>query len=88
MFTGREGDACLSEPEFVESHPIVYWNLVWFLERANIDNHLPDLLSPNFASKYQSTDPLPDVDKLGKYDCLFMFILIVISKTSLLNLIH
>ncbi|XP_072937985.1 DENN domain-containing protein Crag [Epargyreus clarus] len=63
---GREGDACLAEPEFVESHPIVYWNLVWFLERANIDNHLPDLLCPNFSAKYQSSDPLPDVDRVGR----------------------
>ncbi|XP_061379394.1 DENN domain-containing protein Crag isoform X3 [Danaus plexippus] len=61
---GREGDACLAEREFVESHPIVYWNLVWFLERANIDNHFPDLLCPNFSVKYQSSDPLPDVDKM------------------------
>ncbi|XP_013183784.2 DENN domain-containing protein Crag isoform X2 [Amyelois transitella] len=62
---GREGDACLAEPEFVESHPIVYWNLVWFLERANIENHLPDLLCPDFQAKYQSTDALVDPDKLG-----------------------
>ncbi|KAJ0175098.1 hypothetical protein K1T71_009239 [Dendrolimus kikuchii] len=62
---GREGDACLAEPEFVESHPIVYWNLVWFLERANIENHLPDLLCPDSQVKYQSTDTLPDSDKTG-----------------------
>lgn len=53
----------------------MYWNLVWFLERANIDNHLPDLLSPNFSAKYQSTDPLPDVDKLGKSKYLFIIFL-------------
>ncbi|XP_045538739.1 DENN domain-containing protein Crag [Papilio machaon] len=62
---GREGDLCLAEPEFVESHPIVYWNLVWFLERANIENHLPDLLCPNFSSKYQSCDTLHDTDNSG-----------------------
>ncbi|XP_045500969.1 DENN domain-containing protein Crag isoform X1 [Colias croceus] len=62
---GREGDSCLAEPEFVESHPIVYWNLVWFLERANIDNHLPDLLCPNYSSKYTSSDALSDADKVG-----------------------
>ncbi|CAH2049264.1 unnamed protein product, partial [Iphiclides podalirius] len=55
---GREGDSCLAEPQFVESHPIVYWNLVWFLERANIENHLPDLLCPDFAARYQSCDAL------------------------------
>ncbi|CAG9790939.1 unnamed protein product [Diatraea saccharalis] len=63
---GREGDACLAEPEFVESHPIVYWNLVWFLERANIENHLPDLLCPDFQTRYQSTDALHEIHKVGK----------------------
>ncbi|CAH0588078.1 unnamed protein product [Chrysodeixis includens] len=62
---GREGDTCLADPGFVESHPIVYWNLVWFLERANIENHLPDLLCPDFQTKYQSTDMLHDADKTG-----------------------
>ncbi|XP_068622803.1 DENN domain-containing protein Crag [Battus philenor] len=62
---GREGDSCLAEPEFVESHPIVYWNLVWFLERANIDNHLPDLLCSNFSTMYQSSDTLHDTDNTG-----------------------
>ncbi|XP_063367869.1 DENN domain-containing protein Crag [Cydia amplana] len=55
---GREGDSCLLEKEFVESHPIVYWNLVWYLERANIESHLPDLLCANFPAMYQ--DDVPD----------------------------
>ncbi|CAH1637282.1 unnamed protein product [Spodoptera littoralis] len=62
---GREGDSCLADSGFVESHPIVYWNLVWFLERANIENHLPDLLCPDFQTKYQSTDMLHDSEKNG-----------------------
>lgn len=62
---GREGDACLADSGFVESHPIVYWNLVWFLERANIENHLPDLLCPDFQSRYLSTDMLQDTEKNG-----------------------
>ncbi|KAJ8718534.1 hypothetical protein PYW08_002771 [Mythimna loreyi] len=62
---GREGDSCLAESGFVESHPIVYWNLVWFLERANIENHLPDLLCPDFATKYHSTDMLHEPEKSG-----------------------
>lgn len=61
----REGDSSLSEPEFVESHPIVYWNLVWFLERANIESHLPDLLCPNYQAMYQSLETLPDTEKVG-----------------------
>lgn len=66
MFPGREGDTCLAESGFVESHPIVYWNLVWFLERANIENHLPDLLCPDFATKYHSTDMLHEPGKSGE----------------------
>ncbi|XP_035447484.2 DENN domain-containing protein Crag isoform X3 [Spodoptera frugiperda] len=62
---GREGDSCLADSGFVESHPIVYWNLVWFLERANIENHLPDLLCPDFQTKYHSTDMLHDSEKNG-----------------------
>ncbi|CAB3244657.1 unnamed protein product [Arctia plantaginis] len=62
---GREGDACLADSGFVESHPIVYWNLVWFLERANIENHLPDLLCPDFQAKYLSTDMLQDTERTG-----------------------
>ncbi|XP_049872038.1 DENN domain-containing protein Crag isoform X2 [Pectinophora gossypiella] len=60
---GREGDACLAEPDFVESHPIVYWNLVWFLERANIENHLPDLLCPDYQAKYHSSDTLHEAER-------------------------
>uniref|UniRef100_A0A2A4JDM7 UDENN domain-containing protein n=1 Tax=Heliothis virescens TaxID=7102 RepID=A0A2A4JDM7_HELVI len=62
---GREGDSCLAESSFVESHPIVYWNLVWFLERANIENHLPDLLCPDFQARYLSTDMLHEPEKTG-----------------------
>ncbi|XP_047996202.1 DENN domain-containing protein Crag isoform X3 [Leguminivora glycinivorella] len=54
---GREGDSCLLEKEFVESHPIVYWNLVWYLERANIESHLPDLLCANYPAMYQGDVP-------------------------------
>lgn len=66
-FPGREGDACLAESEFVESHPIVYWNLVWFLERANIENHLPDLLCADFQARYRSLDAIPDGEKSGEF---------------------
>ncbi|XP_073960241.1 DENN domain-containing protein Crag-like isoform X3 [Choristoneura fumiferana] len=62
---GREGDSCLLEPEFVESHPIVYWNLVWYLERANIESHLPDLLCADYPTLYQSAETLPDPDSTG-----------------------
>lgn len=39
----QEGHAVLARAQFVTEHPIIYWNLVWFLERADINTHLPGL---------------------------------------------
>lgn len=39
----QEGHVVLARPQFVTEHPIIYWNLVWFLERADINTHLPGL---------------------------------------------
>lgn len=40
---GREGDACLADLKFPLEHPIVYWNLVWALERVSTPTYLPSL---------------------------------------------
>ncbi|XP_025161601.1 DENN domain-containing protein 4C isoform X4 [Harpegnathos saltator] len=39
----QEGDACLTKHKFIQEHPIVYWNLIWYFERINLTSHLPDL---------------------------------------------
>ena len=39
----REGDACLSDAECVNEHPIIYWNLIWFFERIGVSSHLPGM---------------------------------------------
>ncbi|XP_023231484.1 C-myc promoter-binding protein-like [Centruroides sculpturatus] len=39
----HEGDNCLTKSEFVDQHPIIYWNLVWFFKRINVPSHLPNL---------------------------------------------
>lgn len=39
----QEGDACLTKYGFIQEHPIVYWNLIWYFERINLTSHLPDL---------------------------------------------
>lgn len=62
----------MADSGFVESHPIVYWNLVWFLERANIENHLPDLLCPDFQAKYLSIDMLQDTERTGMQLILYL----------------
>lgn len=40
---GQEGDSCLTNYKFIQEHPIVYWNLIWFYERINLSSHLPEL---------------------------------------------
>lgn len=39
----QEGDACLTKHRFIQEHPIVYWNLIWYFERVNLTSHLSDL---------------------------------------------
>ncbi|XP_071449879.1 DENN domain-containing protein Crag isoform X2 [Hetaerina americana] len=39
----NEGDTCLTLPQFVDEHPIIYWNMVWVFQRINVVSHLPGL---------------------------------------------
>ncbi|XP_032452494.1 DENN domain-containing protein Crag isoform X1 [Nasonia vitripennis] len=39
----QEGDSCLTKHKFIQEHPIVYWNLIWYYERINLTSHLPEL---------------------------------------------
>lgn len=47
----QEGDLSLIKPNFVEEHPIIYWNLLWIMERIESKTHLPDLISPSIVSR-------------------------------------
>ncbi|XP_054002499.1 DENN domain-containing protein Crag isoform X3 [Hylaeus anthracinus] len=49
----QEGDSCLTKHKFIEEHPIVYWNLIWYFERINLTSHLPDLWLNNNKKKDQ-----------------------------------
>ncbi|XP_055954138.1 C-myc promoter-binding protein-like [Argiope bruennichi] len=40
----HEGDNCMTKPEFVDQHPIIYWNLVWFFKRIGVTSHLSSLI--------------------------------------------
>ncbi|XP_030380692.1 DENN domain-containing protein Crag isoform X2 [Scaptodrosophila lebanonensis] len=55
----QEGDMALIKPNFVEEHPIIYWNLLWLMERIESKTHLPELCLP-------ATDDQEDVDPLTK----------------------
>jgi len=39
----HEGDSCLVQSRFVDEHPIIYWNLVYFFHRAYLTSHLRGL---------------------------------------------
>ncbi|KAG7188379.1 hypothetical protein KM043_008032 [Ampulex compressa] len=47
----QEGDTCLTKHRFIEEHPIVYWNLIWYFERINLSTHLSDLWLNNDKNK-------------------------------------
>ncbi|XP_076803788.1 C-myc promoter-binding protein-like isoform X2 [Clavelina lepadiformis] len=40
----NEGTTVLNEPGFVDHHPIIYWNLVWYFRRLNLHSNLYNLL--------------------------------------------
>lgn len=40
----NEGGEFLAQPELVDSHPIIYWNLVWYFQRLELPSNLPRLL--------------------------------------------
>lgn len=42
----QEGDTAVSNDSFVDEHPIIYWNLVWIMERIDVNTHLPSLSLP------------------------------------------
>ncbi|XP_070177502.1 DENN domain-containing protein 4C-like isoform X1 [Littorina saxatilis] len=40
----HEGDLCLSTPLFLDQHPIIFWNMVWYIRRLEIPSHLSSFL--------------------------------------------
>ncbi|XP_045437392.1 C-myc promoter-binding protein isoform X8 [Pipistrellus kuhlii] len=49
----NEGDHAITVADFVDHHPIVFWNLVWYFRRLNLPSNLPGLiLSSEHCNKY------------------------------------
>lgn len=70
---GQEGDACLTKHRFIQEHPIVYWNLIWYFERINLTSHLPDLwLNNDKNSELQRTAGLVGVRTMWDNERLHM----------------
>ncbi|KAL6440046.1 hypothetical protein ACFW04_002996 [Cataglyphis niger] len=69
----QEGDACLTKHKFIQEHPIVYWNLIWYFERINLTSHLPDLwLNNDKNSELQRTVGLVGVRTMWDNERLHM----------------
>ncbi|KAM8920742.1 DENN domain-containing protein 4B isoform 2-T2 [Pelodytes ibericus] len=50
----NEGGEFMSQPELVNSHPIIYWNLVWYFQRLGLPSNLLLLI---LASKHVRQSP-------------------------------
>lgn len=57
----HESDACLLSADFIDHHPIIYWNLIWYFERVNLPSHLPGLI-------LQCNSILPDGNIPSEHD--------------------
>ncbi|XP_038115190.1 DENN domain-containing protein Crag isoform X2 [Culex quinquefasciatus] len=64
----QEGDYALGKASFVEEHPIIYWNLVWFMERIDVATHLPNLSLPKQEGEH--VDPLSTLKNVSVH-CLW-----------------
>ncbi|PVD19799.1 hypothetical protein C0Q70_20290 [Pomacea canaliculata] len=56
----HEGDLCLASQSFLEQHPILFWNLIWYWRRLEVPTHLSNFLlstgsicSPETLTKQQ-----------------------------------
>ncbi|XP_037938686.1 DENN domain-containing protein Crag isoform X2 [Teleopsis dalmanni] len=64
----QDGELVLVKPNFVEEHPIIYWNLLWIMERIESKTHLSELCLP--ATSKEDIDPLSKVKKVS-IQCLW-----------------
>lgn len=47
----QHGDDVLCKSQFVDGHAIIYWNLVWFMERIGVTTHLASLFFHKVSRK-------------------------------------
>lgn len=40
----NEGEAVLSQPQFLDNHSIIFWNLVWYFQRLGLPSNLLQLV--------------------------------------------
>ena len=40
----NEGDQVIHTSSFINQHPIIFWNLVWYFRRLDLPSNLPGLI--------------------------------------------
>lgn len=62
----NEGEAVLAQPQFLDNHAIIFWNLVWYFQRLGLPSNLLQLVqaSPLVSSFTQVTSSV--VQQLSK----------------------
>uniref|UniRef100_A0A8C0AT01 DENN domain containing 4C n=1 Tax=Buteo japonicus TaxID=224669 RepID=A0A8C0AT01_9AVES len=40
----NEGEQVIHTPKFINQHPIIFWNLVWYFQRLDLPSNLPGLI--------------------------------------------
>lgn len=70
----RESYSSLILPKFVDDHPIVYWNLVWYFTRLNLPSHIYELAL--YATSLNSSELIKVVfDFSHTFSSIFPFFL-------------
>lgn len=56
----NEGEAVLAQPQFLDNHAIIFWNLVWYFQRLGLPSNLLQLVqaSPLVTTFTQVTSPV------------------------------
>ncbi|XP_019389377.1 PREDICTED: C-myc promoter-binding protein isoform X1 [Crocodylus porosus] len=63
----NEGDRAITVPDFVDHHPIVFWNLVWYFRRLDLPSNLPGLILSSEHCNKNSKIPRNCMSEDSKY---------------------
>ncbi|KAL8197432.1 UNVERIFIED_CONTAM: C-myc promoter-binding protein [Gekko kuhli] len=63
----NEGDRAITVADFVDHHPIVFWNLVWYFRRLDLPSNLPGLILSSEHCNKNSKIPRNCISEDSKY---------------------
>ncbi|KAG9489026.1 hypothetical protein GDO78_005171 [Eleutherodactylus coqui] len=63
----NEGDPAIAVPGFVDHHPIVFWNLVWYFRRLDLPSNLPGLILSSEHCNRHSKIPRTSMSEDSKH---------------------